>query len=262
MFDGLLLTNAGSAILTALLSGHTVKFTKIKMGDGNAPADIKTLTDLVSVKQSLPVARSSQIDFETVLIGANLMGSQITEGFSWKEIGVFAQDVTAGTAEVLFSYSNTDTPTYIPEGGTVAEMLIDLNMKVGNATNVDITIDASLIFPTQEDLNTAITGVTTDYTTKIGTVQTNLTNHINNTNNPHSTTKAQVGLGSVENYGIATAAEAQAGTSNAKYMTPARVLDEITAKSVITAGNINIVVGGSQPSPISGKTIIWIDTSS
>ncbi|MNZ21802.1 hypothetical protein D3C78_388830 [compost metagenome] len=47
--------------------------------------------------------------------------------------------------------------------------------------------------------------------------------HLNDFNNPHKTTKAQVGLGSVENYGIATSAEALAGVINTKYMTPSLV---------------------------------------
>ena len=45
--------------------------------------------------------------------------------------------------------------------------------------------------------------------------------------NPHGTTKANVGLGSVLNYGISTQAEAQTGTSNAKYMTPLRTKQAI-----------------------------------
>lgn len=51
--------------------------------------------------------------------------------------------------------------------------------------------------------------------------------HVNRTDNPHSTTKAHVGLGSVENYGIATQAESELGASNARYMTPLRVKDAI-----------------------------------
>ena len=43
--------------------------------------------------------------------------------------------------------------------------------------------------------------------------------HIDSTSNPHGVTKSQVGLGSVANYGIATQAEAEAGTSSSKYMT-------------------------------------------
>ena len=51
--------------------------------------------------------------------------------------------------------------------------------------------------------------------------------HIGNYANPHNVTKAQVGLGSVLNYGIATTIEAQAGTGNVKYMTPLRVKEAI-----------------------------------
>lgn len=58
--------------------------------------------------------------------------------------------------------------------------------------------------------------------------------HIARVDNPHNVTKAQVGLGSVQNYGIATKAEAETGTSNAKYMTPLRVSEAIT-KQVRTA---------------------------
>ena len=47
--------------------------------------------------------------------------------------------------------------------------------------------------------------------------------HVSNLSNPHAVTKAQVGLGSVQNYGIATTAEANAGIVNNKYMTPSLV---------------------------------------
>jgi len=53
--------------------------------------------------------------------------------------------------------------------------------------------------------------------------------HANRRDNPHGVTKAQVGLGNVENYGIATQAEAEAGTANNKYMTPLRVAQAIAA---------------------------------
>lgn len=46
--------------------------------------------------------------------------------------------------------------------------------------------------------------------------------HANKTDNPHAVTKAQVGLGSVQNFSIATQSEAEAGTATNKYMTPQR----------------------------------------
>jgi hypothetical protein len=61
---------------------------------------------------------------------------------------------------------------------------------------------------------------------------TPLNNHINNVNNPHATTKAQVGLGSVLDYGIALQNEAEAGTSNLKYMTPLRTANAIAVLAV------------------------------
>jgi len=57
--------------------------------------------------------------------------------------------------------------------------------------------------------------------------------HANLTNNPHSVTKSQVGLGSVSNYGLATQAEAEAGTSSAKYMTPLRTKQAINALQAV-----------------------------
>ena len=56
-----------------------------------------------------------------------------------------------------------------------------------------------------------------------------LAGHTGNTSNPHAVTKAQVGLGSVLNYGIATQAEAEAGTIDTKYMTPLRSKQAIAA---------------------------------
>ena len=50
--------------------------------------------------------------------------------------------------------------------------------------------------------------------------------------NPHGTTKSDVGLGSVNNYEIASQAEAEAGTVNTKYMTPLRVAQLVTGKAM------------------------------
>lgn len=63
-----------------------------------------------------------------------------------------------------------------------------------------------------------------------------LSGHTSNTSNPHNVTKTQVGLGSVENLGLASQAEAQAGTSNAKYMTPLRTTQAIMQQAGAALG--------------------------
>lgn len=53
--------------------------------------------------------------------------------------------------------------------------------------------------------------------------------HAADKNNPHEVSKAQVGLGLVQNFGLATQAEAEIASSNARYMTPVRVREAIAA---------------------------------
>lgn len=267
MFNGLQLTNKGIELLTNLLNGHRVQFTNIKMGNGEKPANISDLTNLVNTIQTLPVARSSKIDEKTMLIGANLYGSLVTSSFYWKEVGLFAKDLDGDNIEYLFSYDNAGIQaSFIPAGGAVTEQLIDLNVIVGNAENVVIEIDSSLVYVTAEQMDTALDNLRTTLESKINTdvksVNDALTFHKDNIENPHEVTKSQVGLGSVENYGVASTAEAKAGTSNAKYMTPARVKEALEGFGVITDGNVIIKVGSTQPAVQSGKTIIWINTGS
>ena len=60
----------------------------------------------------------------------------------------------------------------------------------------------------------------------------------------------------------ATKSDAMAGIATNMVMTPARVKDAVNAYGVMSDGNTIIKVGRTQPSVQSGKTIIWIDTSS
>lgn len=62
-----------------------------------------------------------------------------------------------------------------------------------------------------------------------------LDEHKSNTSNPHRVNKSQVGLGYVENYGIATKAEAELGTINSKYMTPLRVKEAISKSGIVSS---------------------------
>jgi len=74
-----------------------------------------------------------------------------------------------------------------------------------------------------------------------------LTAHINRSDNPHGTTKTHVGLGSVDNYPTASQPEAEAGSANNRFMTPARTRQAIQAIAVgpLQAQINNRVVIGS-----------------
>lgn len=73
--------------------------------------------------------------------------------------------------------------------------------------------------------------------------QSDLARHLTDTENPHSVTKSQVGLSDVANYSIATDDEAKSGSTNEKYMTPAKVkllvqeLSKVTYVQVFKGAN-------------------------
>lgn len=59
-----------------------------------------------------------------------------------------------------------------------------------------------------------------------------LAGHLGDYDNPHRTTKAQIGLGDVQNFGLASDQEATDGLVGNKYMTPASTKLAITAQAV------------------------------
>lgn len=81
-----------------------------------------------------------------------------------------------------------------------------------------------------ERLNKIETGIKDAHDTADGAASA-ISTHASRTDNPHNVTKSQVGLGSVQNYGIASQAQAEAGTANNVYMTPLRTAQAITVKT-------------------------------
>ena len=64
---------------------------------------------------------------------------------------------------------------------------------------------------------------------KIKTLQgnENMEDHITNKENPHEVTKAQVGLGNVENFSMASKNVAESGTTSSNYMSSLRTKEAI-----------------------------------
>jgi hypothetical protein len=65
--------------------------------------------------------------------------------------------------------------------------------------------------------------------------------HVVNYTNPHQVTKVQVGLGSVENFPIATQQEAEEGLRNDRYMSPLGVKNSITVEADRLQGNVDLI---------------------
>lgn len=98
-------------------------------------------------------------------------------------------------------------------------------------TLADLGIDelGNLIAATKEEAEGGTDN--THYMTSLRVAQYSAANiipvinaHKNDKTNPHGTTKAQVGLGLVENYQVASSVEAEAGVATNRYMTPAMTM--------------------------------------
>lgn len=155
-FGGLTLTNKGKILQSKAQTGVQLNYTRIALGDGNlGSSSILELNALKNEKQSLLINKLKILSGGRAVVGGVLSNQDMTEGFYWKEIGVFATDPDAG--EVLYCYANAGAlAEYIPAGGgsDIIEKNIDVQTLVGNAANVTATIDESLVFATQQDLNT------------------------------------------------------------------------------------------------------------
>jgi hypothetical protein len=86
--------------------------------------------------------------------------------------------------------------------------------------------------------------------TGIGDNDTNLASHLANTANPHKVTAAQVGLGNIKNFGLATEDEAKQGDSNAKYMTP-------SLTQAVLSANINSTAYANSADGTYGFTTVY-----
>lgn len=76
--------------------------------------------------------------------------------------------------------------------------------------------------------------------------QKDIDEHKQDKNNPHEVTKSQIGLGNVQNYGIALESQAKAGVSNAVYMTPLRTKQAIDEQRPVLIPRKTADVAGSE----------------
>lgn len=157
-FGGIILTNKGRNLQAKAQTGIELKYTRIGIGDGQlAGQSIPTLTKLISEKKSLPLTKLKLQGQGKAVVGAVLSNQEVTTGFYFREMGVFALDPDEG--EILYGYGNSGANAeYIPPAGgaDIIEKSIDMIVVVGQAANVTAVIDSSLVWATHDDVTQAV----------------------------------------------------------------------------------------------------------
>lgn len=157
-FGGLIQTNKGRNLQAKAEAGAQLKFTRMGVGDGQLGGQsIPSLNKLIHETMSLPITRLKPQLPAQAIVGAVLSNQDVTTGFFFRELGIFAQDPDEG--EILYAYGNSGSGAeYIPPKGTadIIEKTIDMIVTFGQAQNVSAVINSSLIFATPEDVETAL----------------------------------------------------------------------------------------------------------
>lgn len=172
------LTDAGKNLLLRALTGETITFTKIQLGNGPAQ-DARTATGLVNPLLTVELSKI-EVGEEYVTLTAAFTNGTVTSGFHITEAGFYAKDPDDDSKELLYALGNEDESTadYVPNNANrILEMEFNALLFIGDAENVAAAINSSLVYASAADLEA----------------------HTTNVENPHGVTKEQVGLGNVPN---------------------------------------------------------------
>ena len=151
-------TDAGKALHLRSLDGDPIIFTKMQVGSGVlGDTSARKLTALIEPKITVPIS-DIKVDDGYAAIRGYWSNESVTEGFYYRELGLFAQDPDDANKEILYAYSNTGEKSgYIAEANS---RLIERSTKiiaiVDDAENVSAIINGSAVYPDFEDLKKAI----------------------------------------------------------------------------------------------------------
>ncbi|MMZ43881.1 Phage tail fiber repeat protein [compost metagenome] len=166
------LTNRGRVLQNKAQAGVQLKYTKIVIGDGQlGNQSIGPLLGVISPKMTVPITRL-RLSGDSALIGMTFNNDAVTVGFTWREIGIYAQDPDLG--EIMYFYANAGTTgSYIPPGGgsDIVEMSYDQNVFVGTAQNITAEINESLVYATRQELDEVLQESKTYTDTQIANVK-------------------------------------------------------------------------------------------
>lgn len=223
-----LLTAVGEAKLAnAIALGEDVSYTHMAVGDGGGSATVptRTQTALVNERRRAGINEIRPDPLNPAQIIVEQVIPESVGGWWIREIGVFDDE-----GDLVAVANCPDSYKPLLAEGSGRTQIIRMVLLVSSAASVQLKIDPTVVLATRAYADAGDAAVAAFASA-----------HATRTDNPHATTKTQVGLGSVENYPVATQAEAQTGTANNRYMTPQRVAQAIA--TLAPAAPVSSVAG-------------------
>lgn len=178
-WNGLNLTvNGRNALSHAQVSGE-MSIKSIVIGDGNPPDNFNTQESLV---HQLYEIKELKIDVKGDGCELTVDFPKVDNDYYFREIGVI---VTSGGKDILYVYDNcgSDAQLIVNSDAETTEKRVRLFLKISDVQNIMVQTPSTLYVSYDE----------------FEKVVEHLTDHINNTDNPHQVTKEHIGLGNVDN---------------------------------------------------------------
>ena len=149
-FNGFILTEKGRELLAKGLSGETITFTKMAIGDGTSLTSERERTALVNQITTLPILNINAKGNGTCEISALLTNKSVTTGFYIKELGIFAHG--NDNVEILYACNISTSPDFVPpfSANNVVEIEYVDTIIVDQVANVTAVIDPSITYITKK----------------------------------------------------------------------------------------------------------------
>lgn len=155
MFPDTIITNAGKQMIVESQNGATLKFTRVALGDGvlGDNEDEMELTALKNEKLSVNISSFKDLGTGQFTLTFTIDNSQVEKGFWHREIGIMAS--VNGGAEKLYAYTNAGSAASFLYNKTtpVQARTVKIDFVVGSAENVEVVVDKSIVYATQNDLS-------------------------------------------------------------------------------------------------------------
>lgn len=150
-FNNIILTDKGLNLIAETEAGKTLIFTKAELGDGDllVTDNVKTFTDIKSVKLTLPFDKVSLDKNGQCTVRFTVDNTTLDEGFFAKEVGIFAKAGTDGK-EYLYAYSNAGNfCDYVSDKSTpTSKEIFKITLVTGNTANVTAVLDKNIDYYT------------------------------------------------------------------------------------------------------------------
>lgn len=157
-FSKVIVTTAGKEMIAKSQNGQTLTFTRVALGDGliGNEDDPVNFTKIKNERLSAPIAKYTDRGNGQFELQFRVSNQEVVTGFWHREIGVMAK-IDEGE-EQLYAYTTAgNQASFLYDKTTpIEERIVNVAFVIGNAQNVQVIVNSSIIYVTLEDMEEAM----------------------------------------------------------------------------------------------------------